>query len=135
MLCLSRRLKSDQPNAVRLARRVVFFFSFPFLFFSPLNSLSGNTTLALQPRSAKDAVMAIGCHPPTEVTEIRRASGGMLRAHVNPWQLLAPSPFTLPSRDCASLARNRVMRCVKLGGGGCSEHRFIPAPPSAMSPV
>lgn len=27
------------------------------------------------------------------------------------------------------------MRCVKLRGGGCSKHRFIPAPPSVISPL
>ncbi|RLW02230.1 hypothetical protein DV515_00007355 [Chloebia gouldiae] len=77
----------------------------------------------LQPRSAKDAVMATGCHPPTEVTEIRGASGGMLQAH---------QELHIPGQE---EAKNGVMRCVKLRGGGCSECSFIPAPPSAISPL
>lgn len=79
--------------------------------------------------------MAIGCRPPAEVTEIR-ASGGMLRAHVNPWPLLAPLPFT--SRDCASLAGRRLgdtgVGYIQLGGGSCSKPRFIPATPVSNTP-
>lgn len=83
--------------------------------------------------------MAIGCRPSAEVTEIRGASGGMLRAHVNPWRLLAPLPFT--SRDCASLPGRRLghtgVGYIQLGGGSCSKPRFFPATAdfNALCPV
>lgn len=43
MLCLSRRLKSDQPNAVRLARRLFHYIPPPF----PFNSRGSKATLPL----------------------------------------------------------------------------------------
>lgn len=79
--------------------------------------------------------MATGCCPPSEVTKIRETSGGMLRAHVNPWQLPHPLDAGAVHPGWEEEAVGQWCECTKLGGGSYSEPRFIALPSAIFTPA